>query len=402
MPDDSAAPSPVPVPAPSPPSRTCGTSAWSTYAHDAARTSASDGCIDGPLRVAWTFAPKPIATRRASVEHAVVDTSGVYVKALSGPAPVLHALDDRGEERWTFDSHADVVRATWPTIAPHTVLVNDDGVYAIDIETGKNRGTEIDIWGDSLTDGTRFLVTNTWQEDGLGLFVGSYDLSGAPLWKQNKMYGARGIAVPNVGGLALDGGALFHAANYGFPYRSSIDAYDPATGDRRWHVATVPQSAPSAGDGQIFVIERWGGGAGERARDRLVARAQTDGAVAWSREVEGARGPAPLLAGALVVVHARSGVYAFDRATGTPAWSVPLVRGAPPDSWSTTIAAAMGSQTLVVLTGDALHVLALSDGAPVWTGSPKPGARSLDSPAIFAESLFVVADGTLLRLDPQG
>src|SRR4051794_39003967 len=39
----------------------CGTDGWLTYGHDARRTSASDGCVNGPLDTSWRYAPAPPA-----------------------------------------------------------------------------------------------------------------------------------------------------------------------------------------------------------------------------------------------------------------------------------------------------------------------------------------------------
>jgi outer membrane protein assembly factor BamB len=112
-----------------------------------------------------------------------------------------------------------------------------------------------------------------------------------------------------------------------------------------------------------------------------------------------ARGPAPVLAGRLVVVHARDGVHAFDRSSGTPVWSAHLPRTAQPIQLATTLAAAMGSGTLVVVSDKTVHLLRLEDGAEVWSGMPLARVRRLESPTVVGKSLYLVADGKALRLD---
>src|SRR5271165_4501733 len=41
----------------------CGTTGWLTYNHDAQRTGASDGCVNGALSTKWRYVPAPPATK---------------------------------------------------------------------------------------------------------------------------------------------------------------------------------------------------------------------------------------------------------------------------------------------------------------------------------------------------
>ena len=386
-------PSPAPVPA----RPACGHDAWSTYAHDAARTSASDGCVTPPLRVAWSFAPPPRPGRESRAAHALLDGEGVYVQGVAGKSPVLWRVDPRaGDLGWTFDSRADVPLGTWPTLGPRTVLMVDDGVFFVDPGSGANRGRELDAWGQSIADGDRVYVANTWQTDGWGPYLAAFDLDGQTLWKKDKLGSARGYAPPDVSGIALAEGVVVNAANR-YPNGQHVAAYDARTGDKRWWVETTsPESAPSIAGGRVFAIERM---IGEK-KDRLVARSLDDGSVAWSREATGARGPAPVQAGALVIVHGDAGVLAFDRASGEPAWSAPLPRTGPaaPSQAATSLAAAVGSSSLVVVTGTVVHVLRLEDGAEAGRFEPVPGAKQVDSPVVQGSSLLVVADGHVVML----
>ena len=106
-----------------------------------------------------------------------------------------------------------------------------------------------------------------------------------------------------------------------------------------------------------------------------------------------------MLAGDLVVVHGAAGVQAVDRTTGVDVWSAALPRKAEPVQSATTLAAAMGSRTLVVVSGTTVHLLHLDDGTESWEGIPVPRARQLEGPAIAGEALYVVADGSVVRLD---
>jgi len=132
-------------------------------------------------------------------------------------------------------------------------------------------------------------------------------------------------------------------------------------------------------------VEHWRG----EAVDRLVARTLRDGTLVWSRALPGARGPAPLVAAGLVVVHATDGVFAFEQTTGAPVWSAPLRRTAQAVQSATTMAAATGSGTLAVVSGAAVHLLRVDDGSETWTADVAPHAKRVEGP--------VIAGGALLR-----
>jgi outer membrane protein assembly factor BamB len=62
------------------------------------------------------------------------------------------------------------------------------------------------------------------------------------------------------------------------------------------------------------------------------------------------------------------------------------------------MAAAMGSKTLVVTSGDRLVVLSLDDGAERWSGSI---GGSVERPIVVGRTVYVASDGALVRLDPK-
>lgn len=383
--------SPPPVVAPA-----CGADPWTTYAHDAARTSASGGCLAGPLRLAWTFAPRSATGATTFATRAIADADAVYVAGALGPTPALWRVGAAdGKAAWSYDSRTESVRGGWPTLAAGRVYLVDDGVNAADAATGVGHRAELDAWGESLSDGERLFAENDWYLDGYGLYLSAFDLDLKLLWRRDYNALARGVMVPDVGGLAFGGGLLVHAAQHGPLTGSGLSAFEPATGERRWRVAVSPLSSPSIGAGLVFVVERW---PGERT-DRLVARHLTDGTLAWARPLAGARGPAPVLAGRLAVVHTSEAVLAFEQASGEPVWSAPLLRTAPETQSATTLAAAMGSTTLVVLSGAQVHVLHLDDGLELWAGAPIPHAKRLEGPVVTGRSLYLVADGHVVRLD---
>jgi len=393
----------VPVlPTPEPPVA-CGADGWTTYAHDAARTSASGACLHTPLTRGWTFDPPSRGGRDAVVTHAVTDGDWVYVQGTLGDAPALWKLDARtGAVAWSFDSRADIPHRMWPTLAPHTVVMVDDGIFLVDAGTGKNRGRELDVWGESLAEGERLFVMNTWQADGLGPYVAALDLDGHPLWRRDLLKHGRGYRPPDVGGVALAEGVLVHASNQA-QRGSHVTAFDAQTGQKQWRIeTTTPESSPSIAtipDARVLMIERWLG----QREDRLVARSLKTGAVAWSVEMTVTRGPAPLIAGGRVLVHGERGIAAFDVATGTRVWTSQLARttGLPSQS-TTTLAASLGSGSVVVCAGAQVHVLSLEDGHEVWSGDARPGGKSVDSPVLAGGALYVAADGALVRLAGEG
>ncbi|HEY5242869.1 MAG TPA: PQQ-binding-like beta-propeller repeat protein, partial [Polyangiaceae bacterium] len=130
--------------------------------------------------------------------------------------------------------------------------------------------------------------------------------------------------------------------------------------------------------------------------DRLVARSLETGDVAWSVEMAGARGPAPVIAGGSVIVHGEQGITALDAGTGESRWSSPLARTtSTPSQSATTMAVALGSGVVVVCAGRQLHVLGLADGREQWSGEAAVGSGTVDSPVLADRALYVVADGVL-------
>jgi outer membrane protein assembly factor BamB len=383
-----------PVPSP------CASDAWTTYGHDAARTSASGGCLTGPLHVGWTFAPRSASGATTFATRAIADDHAVYVAGALGPTPALWRVDaGDGKPLWSYDSRTESVRGGWPTLVQPAgrVYLVDDGVNEVDAVTGAGHRAELDAWGESLSDGERLFAENDWYLDGYGLYLSAFDLDLKLLWRRDYNALAKGVMVPDVGGLAYDRGVLVHAAQHGALAGSGLSAFDPKTSERRWRVRVSPESSPSLADGHVFAVEHW---AGEKV-DRLVARALDDGALVWAQPMANARGPAPVLAGHLVVVHADDGVAAYDRSTGAHVWSAPLPRTTPAIQSSTTLAAAMGSATLVVVAGTRVHLLRLEDGSESWSDAPVPHARRVEGPVVVGRSLYVVADGRVVRLDAR-
>lgn len=384
----------VDPPAPVVPS--CVNDDWTTYGHDAARTSASGGCLFAPLRATWSFSPHWVKGTPSHATRTVVAGDAVYVTGGIGPTPTVWRLDTKtGAIGWTYITMADATRDGWPTLAGTKVMLVDDGVYSIDAATGRGHRGELDAWGESLTDGEHLFAENDQYWDGYGLYLSAFDLEAKLQWRRDYDALVRFFTAPDVGGLAMDGGRIVHAAQHGALHSTALTSYDSMSGERVWKAAVSPVSSPSIADGRVFGIEHWKG----EPVDRLVARTLGEGVLVWSHELPNARGPAPLLAAGLVVVHTSDGVIAFQRTSGVAAWSTPLPRTAQAVQSATTMAAATGSGTLAVVSRGAVHLLRLADGSETWTAEVAPHARRVEGPVIAGGALYVVADGALVRFE---
>ena len=390
----------------------CGTSGWLTYGHDAARTFATDGCVHGPLSVAWTYTPTPQANHTVNaVHHALAATDAVYLQwAGSDGQYVGTTAADRvsptGTRVWTYDTGSDANMGNWASVSGTNLVLNDDGMYWVTLADGKSTvGTGVDWWGQTIADaaGGAWFVTTS-KSDGPGLFVGEIDATAKVIWSQNKQGTQCGDSLGDkMGGIAIDGGVLFYAPQYSAggsvqpTFASGVYAFDAASGSPKWNVATTPSSAISAGNGLVYVIES----------NAIVARKATDGSVGWTNPLPGAGAQAPVLANGLAIAAGSAGVSAFDAKTGKPAWSTPLV-GAAAQAYAmtitngcagsqnlgaaiaTTMAAAVPSGTLVVTASDGVHVLSLADGHDTWNGKI-PGAKYVvHDPVIVGSAVYVI------------
>jgi len=374
----------------------CADDGWTTYAHDAARTGTSAGCLFGPLRASWTFAPKQVDGTPSHAARVVATADGVFATGGIGPTPTIWRLNPAtGAIVWRYVTMADATRDGWPTLAPGKVMLIDDGVYSIDAQTGHGHRGEFDAWGESLTDGERLYAENNRYWDGYGLSVSAFDLEARKLWRRDYQALVRFYTPPDVGGVAMADGRLVHAAQHGPLATTGLSAFDPGSSERVWRIAVSPQSSPSIADGLVFTVESSKG----EAIDRLAARSLADGTLAWERETADAHGPAPLLARGMVIVHARKSVTAYDRRTGAPAWSTQLPRTADAVQSATTMAAAEGSGTLVVLSGRTIHLLDLTDGRERSSLEVAPHAKRLEGPVVAGGAVYVVADGMLVRFE---
>jgi hypothetical protein len=397
----------------------CGTDAWVTYGHDASRTGASDGCVEGPLTLLWGYSPAPPDGKMVNqLFHPLATKDQVYLHwSATAPPYTGTTAADRvtldGTRVWTWDSGTDTDYGDWASLWKSVLAVQSDGLYYLDQTDGHSvAGTGVDWWGQSIPTDTNLLLANTSKSDGPGLFVAAMDDMAHVVWKQNEQGTMCGQGFTDqTGGIALDGSTLFYAPLYASgssqmpAFASGLYAFDNGNmGKALWNVATTPASAVSAGGGLVFLGESQGGSA------KLVARKQSDGSIAWSADVMGGLGvQAPLLAGGKVIVASNAGsVLAFDAKSGNPAWTA-MVSGAAayPNSTpisngcsglqpaqnlpTTTMAAALGSGTLIVVSNTQVSVLSLANGAVAWQGTPMGvTGYALVNPVVVGDRVYVV------------
>jgi PQQ-like domain len=403
----------------------CASGAWITYGHDARRTSTSPGCVKGPLTTAWRYVPAPPMGKKVNAVFCAIaqsDAAFLQWSAENGMylgTTAADRVDTSGKRVWTFDNGTDSNVGNWPSIAFESLVLNDDGIYYLDLATGmKTQGTGVDYWGQTVEDGGRLYAVNSSHVDGPGIFVGAFDAQAKQLWAANQYGMCRIDASDIANGIAADQGTLFYAASYSpgmgvmLPFASGLYAFEGATGNQKWTQPTTPTSAVSAGGGLVYLSEQ----------GTLVARKQSDGSIAWMGSAKGTGSQAPVIVGSLVIVATDTGVSAFDAQKGDSKWTA-MIPGAaahafalgfsggcvPGSSmWSansfgtavhtTSLAAAGGNNTLVVTAPDGVHLLSIADGSEQWKGMPAMAMGALGDPVIVDGVVYVMDQGGLLQL----
>ena len=402
----------------------CGDGAWATYGHDARRTFASDACIKGPLTVAWQYKPAPPSGRTYEASfHAIAQKDAVFLAWMASAPPytgttAADRIDTAGKRVWTFDTGTDTNEGNWPSLWNDSIVLNDDGLYFLHAADGARAHDDgVDWWGQTAPDPARLYVVNQMQADGPGIFVGATDAVGKLLWQANKheMCGQGWGDV--MGGLAVANDVVYYAPKYqsgggtALAFNSGVFAFAGADGAPKWSKDAKPASAISVGDGKVYLVE-------EPAT--LVARATTDGAVAWSKPLApDAQGvvvgsQAPVLANGLVIVATSAGIVAVRGDTGKDAWKSPAVAYASSFAGAigngcggniaaggarqTTMAAALATSTLVVTAQDGLHILSLADGSDTYKLVLDGGFAGLRDPVLVGKTVYVVASEGVIAL----
>jgi hypothetical protein len=351
-----------------------------------------------------------------TVDHVVTSAGAIYTRFTAGFGPEVDRLTTGGQKTWSWvvPGGRDTFELHWSTVALGVLLVEDDGLFVVDTGDGGDvGGGSFDDWGQNTADGTRFYVNSDVNSpDGPGLYIGAYDAKGNSLWTKDS-YKVCGSGVSETyGSLAVDGGKVFRSGVYSSPagtaspIASGIASYDVATGAPGWSKPTTPASAISTSGGRLFLIEKTG------TTSALVARSTTDGSVGWSQPLTAPSVQAPVVANGLVIVATSTDVRAFHADTGAAGWTATGIMAATAvhsfqgafDNCNqsqiafgtlpyTTIAAALGSNSVVVTAKDAVHVLSLADGSDTWHGTPAKATGPLRNPVIVGHTLYAIDTG---------
>jgi outer membrane protein assembly factor BamB len=301
---------------PSPPM--CGTGGWLTYGHDGARTFASDACINGPLTRQWTYAPAaPTGRTLNAVQHALATSDGIY-------------LD------WAASDGAYI-----GTTAADRLSLAGARVWTFDSGSDANMGNWASLSEPVTVDGG-LVQTLVVQDDGfyfLDLSTGKVRATtGVDWWGQS---------IP-----------------------------DPSGGV--WFVDTSKSDGPGLFVGQIdrsaktlWQQNKQGTMCGDSLTDQMGGIALDGGVLFYA---------ALYVAGGTVQPTFKSGLYAFDAATGAPKWNVA--------STPASVISA-GNGLVYGIEGGALVARSQKDGSSKWS---KPLAGAGAQAPVLANSLVIVAD----------
>ncbi|WP_290813723.1 PQQ-binding-like beta-propeller repeat protein [Halovivax sp.] len=222
---------------------------WPQFQADAAHTGATTATgPDGGGRVRWWSDTWGLTAAPVVADGTVYVGSGLRNEA-------VFAFDrTTGERRWRASIDEDIERAI--AVGDGTVYASAGGVYAIDAESGEEEWTD-------RTDTTR--------------------------------------------GLVLDGESVYTASGGGGP----VVALAADDGERRWRRDVHTLTAPTVGDGRVFVA----------GNDDLVALDAATGDTEWEMPIDRAGGP-PTVADGMVFTATRGALFAHDAATGEREWTI--------------------------------------------------------------------------------
>lgn len=396
---------------------------WITYGHDARRTFASLGSVTGPLTMAWSYVPQGTSGHALNyVQSAIATVDAIFVRTSLnagygyGLSPAADRVSPAGQHVWTYNMGTDADFGDWASLMGDKLVINSDGTRYVNTTSGAAvRSNGVDSWGEILTDAGTTYQSNDVQIDGPGVHVAALDSALKAKWSSNAFSSCRGSASAMAGGLALNNGVLFYAPAYNvgkpttiLPFASGVFAFDASTGAKISYHASTPYSRLSADDSRVYLVESPG---------KLVALSQSTLQVAWSTAVTSPGEQAPVVANGLVIIGTAAGVEAYDASTGVTRWGPTAMNGAAAH-WSstyqggscgsvqipaayggtTTIAAALGSRTLVVTAFDGIHILALGTGVDLWHGRPTGIPGYVSNPVIVNDP----AKGAIVYVEDYG
>jgi glucose dehydrogenase len=257
------------------------------------------GTRDGVLRAfdadgeqTWTF-----ATRGGFAAAPLVHDGTVYAGCEDG---TLYALDlFTGKERWRYAVNEETGAQPVAVKGLVVVATHQDTVVAVDARTGawkwthrrERKGEAFSIRGIArplLAHGLLFAAFS----DGA---VAALDPdTGVARWE--RVVSPKGEQ-QDVDGLAADETRLYAAA-----YAGSVLALDPATGRTVWEQKLPAASQVLAGDGQVVAM----------APGKVVGLDARDGAVRWTRAVDGGAPGRPVRLGSRIAIPTGNGLLLVE------------------------------------------------------------------------------------------
>ena len=403
--------------------------AWTTLAHDSQRTGASGACIGSNLNHIRVI--QNSVTTVGKVMNVIADASGIYIAWLGNnqkTQSVYEKMDHSNNFLWSRPYGVDFQTGIWPTIIGQYIYIHDNATNKIDKITGAAvtniaHGIDYNSFGLILkVSDLLFATVNSIQYDAsLSLYLHLYDVRGNqigqpinfPEWERNKqitvippaLYSS--LATDNLGGaLATDGTSIIYSALYNrgealqFNLTTGIYSFDLA-GNQKWFKSATPLSHSSIKNGYVYTVEgnvtitevpgrtvisnktgqpfTYTNAVMTIQSERVRARKISDGTVVWASEIlpEGASIQSPILSNNLAIVSTNTTVEAYDQLTGAKVWSRPITGASIPfmpsnglqvnTRFHTSMAAAEGSNTLIVAASSGLYGLSITTGVPNWT-----------------------------------
>jgi outer membrane protein assembly factor BamB len=384
--------------------------------------------INGTLTPLWRYIPAGFAGLNAlTVQHVIVGSAGPLIRySLSDGETVLEQLDFNGNRTQVTYSGREYDRRDWPSISGNESLVSADGTFSVN----PFRFLGIDVWGDTMINPPYYYAPNTHHHDlnsSLPMpYIKAYDSALNQIWVANQPPHSDAQGQTDMLGasmaLSTNGATLFTPALYisgsapTYPIANGLYALNAATGAQVWFQASTPTSKISTDSSRVYGIEgttfRTGTFNEVLTGTALVARNQSNGAIAWTQPVtfavivtspqtRGTTSQAPVVMNGLVIIGTETGLQAFDAVTGTPAWTLPMTGAASPQQFGsgysecieTRIAGAQGSNTLIVTADDGIHIVDVTTGANLSTQTLSGVVGTPRNPVIANNRLYVT-DGT--------
>lgn len=369
----------VALPAAGTPATVEPSTVWSTYHGD----TSLNGYVLMPVPARPTVRWQTLL-EGAIHQAPVSDANGIYVASSTGR---ITALNFAGQERW----HVDLMRSDAPdkpervdapmTCFRDTLLVSSIGgrVRALDAGSGAIRWAYTlggEVLGAAMpyadADTTQSVRVYVIQRDNGALHCIDF-ASGQSLGVGEAI--SRCDGSPSL----LDGLLVYGSCDF------ALHVHDAATGSLLKNIRLCEDCQVAGG------VARVGDYAytGSRAGYFYCADVRSGGIVWTNQDCTGEIFTTPAVAPETVVFGGEDGtVYGLDRATGRTRWR--YAGGGVPTS-----AVIAGSHVLVGVDG-ALHVLALADGALVWTHEVSDG---IAAPAVINDMIILGSeDGTVVAL----